>query len=98
MEIKKYIILSIIWLVDAVDKLLQFCGIKLLVLTQERILGAMTLEQLQETTQPDVAEPFQMFIKVQWAGNINCLFCILRRKLSMRTKDKTHHSLSPYGI
>ena len=31
---------------------------------EERILGATTPEQLQETTLPDVEEPFQMFIKV----------------------------------
>ncbi len=64
MDLKKHIILCIIWLLDALDKLLQMCGIKLMVLTPERILSAMTPEQLQETTAPDVAEPFQMFVKV----------------------------------
>ena len=61
---KKYIVLSVIYLLDTVDVILRFFGIKLYRLTKERILGRLTAEELEETKEKDVALPFQLFVKV----------------------------------
>ena len=61
---KKYIALSVMYLLDTVDVILRFFGIKLYKLTKERILGNLTHEELDETKQKDVALPFQLFMKV----------------------------------
>ena len=61
---KKYIVLSVIYLLDTVDVILRFFGIKLYRLTKEKILGNLTPDELDETKQKDVALPFQLFMKV----------------------------------
>ena len=63
-DAKKYIALSVMYLLDTVDVILRFFGIKLYRLTRERILGNLTPEELDETKQKDVALPFQLFMKV----------------------------------
>ncbi len=63
-NLKRCLLLSIVFLLDTVDRLLRMCGVKLYKLTTPRILASLTSEQLQETNQPDVARPFQLFIKV----------------------------------
>ena len=61
---RKYIVLSIIYFLDTVDKILRLFGIKLCKLSPERIIGGLDAEQIEETKQKDVALPFQIFLKV----------------------------------
>ncbi len=67
-QVKQYVVLALIWLIDAVDALLRRVGVKLCSLTRSHVLGALTPEQLAETTQPDVATPFHVFLKVRSAS------------------------------
>ena len=63
-KLLKYAVLSIIFILDTVDKILRFFGLKLYKLTTERVLGSLGPEQLEETKEKDVALPFRLFIKV----------------------------------
>ena len=63
-EVRRIIILTIIWILDALDAILQFFGVKIAKLTRERIYSALSPEEIEETKKPDVAMPFQKFIKV----------------------------------
>ena len=63
-EVRRIIILTIIWVLDTMDSVLQLFGVKVAKLTRERIYGSLTPEEIEETKKPDVAVPFQKFIKV----------------------------------
>ena len=69
-EIKKHVFLSLIWILNTLDVFLQFFGIKLVRLTKETVYNSLTPEEIEETKKPDVAVPFQLFIKVRITGAI----------------------------
>ncbi len=62
--VKKYIILSIKWIIDTTGAILEAFGIKLCVLSKENVMAKLTDDELAEVDEPDVAVPFGLFMKV----------------------------------
>ena len=66
-ELKRIVILSIIWILDTVDSILQFFGVKVFKITWDRVYNSLSPEEQEEAEKPDVAVPFKIFVKVRWS-------------------------------
>ena len=64
-EFKRVVILSIIWILDTVDSILQYFGVKVFKIIWDRIYNSLSPEEQEEAQKPDVAVPFKLFVKVR---------------------------------
>ena len=63
-ELQRIVILSIIWILDTLDAILQFFGTKVFKITWDRVYNLLSPEEREEARKPDVAVPFKIFVKV----------------------------------
>ena len=64
-ELQRIVIFSIIWILDTLDAILQFFGVKVFKITWDKVYNSLSSEEREEAKKPDVAVPFKIFVKVR---------------------------------